>query len=161
MPDCVLAWHVNCYMSGMNVAVPIWQGRVSPVFDSATVITIVAIEQGCEVRRTQTSVLDPDPMARARQVAREGIDVVICGAISRPLEMALRGAGIRVYANLCGPLEDVLAAFRAGRLEDVGFAMPGCCRRGRRKRQRAGQRCRRSANDPAATERDFEMTSDD
>jgi predicted Fe-Mo cluster-binding NifX family protein len=98
---------------------------------------VVDVEDGKELRRREECVEKTEPVARAKRVAALGIQVLICGAISQPLEAMLAAAGVRVIPNTCGPVEDVLGAFLSGRLTEQAFLMPGCC--GRR-RFRGGRR---------------------
>jgi predicted Fe-Mo cluster-binding NifX family protein len=122
----------------MRAAIPIAEGRISPVFDAARHLLLVDIENGGEVWRTEQIVEEQELGPRARRVAEFGADVLICGAISRPLEAMLSSAGVEVIPQTCGPVEDVLKAFISGRLTEQAFVMPGCC--GRRRRSRAGRR---------------------
>ena len=122
----------------MKVGVPEWQGRISPVFDVASRIIPVEIEDRRELQRREGALVQTDPWARAAAIRQMGAEVLICGAVSKPLEAALRAAGIQVICNICGPVEAVLTAFRNGRLNENVFLMPGCC--GRRRRFRGGGR---------------------
>lgn len=123
-----------------TVAVPEWQGRVSPVFDVAGTLLLVQPEKdGQEGSRRTESLGSASAHERARRLRELGVDVLVCGAISRPLEALVAAEGVRVVANICGPTDEVAAAFRDGTLDDGRFAMPGCCRR----RQRGPNRCRR------------------
>lgn len=127
----------------MIVAIPIWQGRVSPVFDVAGQILLVELEHCAETSRHQAELTEEMPDRRADQVATLGADTVICGAISRSLETLLNARGVQVIARVCGGVEEILAAFCNEELHDDRFAMPGCCQRRRRQR-----RCRsRTRND--------------
>jgi predicted Fe-Mo cluster-binding NifX family protein len=65
-----------------------------------------------------------------------GIDVLVCGAISWPLEALLAAKGIRVIPLICGEVADVVQGVRDGTLEDRRFAMPGRCRQRRQLRRR-------------------------
>ncbi len=122
----------------MRVAIPFFDGGISPVFDAARRLLLVDIEDGREVWRTEQLVEEPELWPRARRVVEFGADVLICGAISRPLEAMLLSAGVEVIPQTCGPVEDVLKAFISGRLTEQAFVMPGCC--GRRRRFHAGRR---------------------
>lgn len=121
----------------MKIAIPQWQGRVSPVFDVAANLLIVEVVEGRETGRQAICPLAVDPLARARHVAQLQVDVLICGAVSWPLEMALSSEGVRVISHICGEVEEVLKAFVEGRLSAEEFSMPGCC--GRRRRMRRGR----------------------
>lgn len=112
----------------MRVALPVWRERISPVFDVAGRLLVVDFEQGAERHRSAICLEDDEPASRARKLAELGIEVLICGGISRPLEALVSGRGIRVLARRCGGVEEVLEAFRSGRLAGPSFAMPGCWR---------------------------------
>ena len=116
----------------MKVAIASWQGRVSPVFDAAGNLLLVDVERSREVRREERAMTEGDLLMRAKAVAQIGADVLICGALSRPLEMGLASAGVEVVPHVCGDVEDVLAAFVNGRLSESDFLMPGCRGRGGR-----------------------------
>lgn len=121
----------------MRVAIPISDGRISPVFDAARRLVLVDIEDGRDVGRTEERLEEADLSRRARRVAELGVDVLICGAISRPLEAMLLSAGVEVVPQTCGQAEDVLGTFLSGELTDEAFLMPGCC--GRRRRFHGGR----------------------
>ena len=123
----------------MKIAIPNWQGRVSPVFDVAGNVLIVDIDDGVEQARRDVVVNVENLQGRAAWLAEIGADVLVCGAISKPLEMAVSATGIEVISQICGDLECVLAAFIDGRLDQGAFLMPGCC--GRRRQVQARRRC--------------------
>lgn len=112
----------------MKIAIPHWQGRVSPVFDASDAIVVIDIERGRERRRDNFRLASFDPVRRAHEVAGLGAEVVLCGAVSRTLENALIGAGIRVKGFVCGDLDALVEAFLAGMLSDACFQMPGARR---------------------------------
>lgn len=117
----------------MRVAIPQWQGRISPVLDSASDLLMVDIEAGREVWREERQLDRADPLARAQEIANFGVDTVICGAISAPMEARLVSAGVRVIGFTCGTVDEVLEAFLKGELASRTFVMPGC--QGWRRRQ--------------------------
>ena len=118
----------------MKIAIPHWQGRVSPVFDVAGTVLVIEMVDGAESSRKDVGFETEDPHGRAMELARTGVDVLVCGAISRPLERAVQASGIEVIPQTCGDVNCVLEAFGAGRLGAAEFLMPGCC--GRRREQR-------------------------
>lgn len=124
----------------MKLAIPVWQGRVSPVFDVAGQLLLVELADGREVAREERLVEGSTADKRAKNLAELGVGTLICAGISLSLEAMLADAGVRVIARICGGVEDVLAAFVDGRLGEERFAMPGCCGQ-RRQRHRGG--CRR------------------
>jgi len=123
----------------MRVAIPASGGRVSPVFDVATAAVLVDCESGHEVSRREI-VLPPDaPQARVARLVGEGVEALICGAISRELAERVAAEGIRLIAFTCGSLEEVLGAWLGGALETEVYRMPGCGRQ--RRRAGRGRRC--------------------
>jgi len=120
----------------MRIAVAVNGTRVSPLFDVARTLALFDVERGTVARRAEAFLEATFPPLRAARLAETGCDVLICGAISRPLEMLIVARGIEVVPWVVGDAEEALRAFLSGQLEkDARFAMPGCC--GRR-RARAG-----------------------
>jgi predicted Fe-Mo cluster-binding NifX family protein len=117
----------------MKVAVPVWQGRVSPVFDVAGQLLVAELAEGTEVSRREYPLPSAEPEQRAGQLAELQVETLICGAISQALEALLSDSGIKVYGRICGNVDEVLKAFAAGTLGDAQYAMPGCCGQARRR----------------------------
>jgi len=128
----------------VNVAIPTWNGRVSPVLDVAKHLLVADVERNAEVDRREAEIEETNLAARARRISELGVQVLICGAVSWPLEEALMSAGVQVFPQVCGPVEDVLRAYLSGRLKDEAFRMPGCRgqRRGRGRRHGGPRRGR-------------------
>jgi predicted Fe-Mo cluster-binding NifX family protein len=122
----------------MRVAVPVWNDRVSPVLDTANTLRIVTVNKGCISAREEVSLESPLVSARADQVCRLGVDVLICGALSRPLCMMIESSGAQVFAWVSGNADDVIAAWIDG---DIGerFAALGARKRRLRRRHRGGR----------------------
>ena len=154
LPDKLLQPSAAWLISGMAFALP-WvmktaiaqhEGRVSPVFDVAEHLLVVDLDAAAETARVEAAITETTIPLRVRRVVELGVEVLLCGGISIPLEGMLTAAGVRVISQVCGPVEDVLEAFVAGRLTQEAFLPPGCrcrrrrrCARGRRTRGRHGQ----------------------
>ena len=121
----------------MRLAIPVWNDRVSPVFDAASRLMLVDVEDGVERARREETLPESFLARRARRLADLGVTVLICGAISRPLAALLEASGITVLAWTAGPVNDVLQAYLTGGLPDARWMMPGCG--GRRQRRRRGR----------------------
>lgn len=107
-----------------TIAIPDWNGRVSPVFDTARELLIAETSSGgASSRRTEhlSETLIPQRVNRLQELE---VDVVLCGSISNPLRTMIEGAGIQVVPWLSGPVEDVLKAYLSGSLGSGNFAMP-------------------------------------
>lgn len=116
----------------MRIAIPEWQGRIAPVFDVASHLLLVDVEGSREVHREEKRLVKTDVPGRVVELLSCGTNVLICGAISAPLQFRIDTRGIRVIAFICGTVDEVLAAYLNGTLCDATFAMPGCRRRRRR-----------------------------
>ena len=101
---------------------------MSPVFDVATRLILVKTKGPAELKRQEVVLSPNQPSALVRQLVDLGIKRLICGAISQEFQLLLEAAGIRVTAHVCGEVESVLAADRAGTMHQPEFVMPGCCR---------------------------------
>ena len=110
------------------------------MFDSAGSVLLVDIVNGRERQREERQLTRTDIMARAGEFLKLGADVLICGAISAPLEAALCCSNVKVIGFVCGTVNEVLAAFLSGDLANPEFGMPGApcrCRLGPRRDIRA------------------------
>ncbi len=133
-------------IQGVIVAMTTWNGRISPVLDVARQAELFKVSGG-QARVDRTVVLpgtEPEPQADALQAL--GAQVLICGALSRPLAMLLSAAGLNLLPFTAGETGEVLAAWLAGNLPNPVMTMPGCggrrlgwCR-GRRRGGRDGYR---------------------
>ncbi|UCF06343.1 MAG: NifB/NifX family molybdenum-iron cluster-binding protein [bacterium] len=127
----------------MKLAIPIWNGRVSPVFDAARQILVVDVPEGGETSRREHQLSETYLPLRIRRLEAMGVDVLICGAISNPIAALVEAAGIRIYPWVSGDVEDVIEAFQKKDLESPRYYMPGFggrrCRRGMRGRSRRGR----------------------
>jgi predicted Fe-Mo cluster-binding NifX family protein len=118
----------------MRIAIPQWQGRVSPVFDVAVNLLLIDVENGQEIHREERRFLETEPSARVAEFLSVKADILICGAISAPLQTRLAASDVQVTGFICGMVNEVLAAYLSGKLATPAFAMPGClgsCRRER------------------------------
>jgi predicted Fe-Mo cluster-binding NifX family protein len=127
------------------IAVPNCQGRVSPVFDVAARLVLVRLKGEAELERKDVVLFEKQSGGIVRSLGELGIQVLICGAISQGLQIALEKVGIRVMPQICGGIESVIDAYRRGTLGQPEFAMPGCCGR-RWEVGRPGARCRKGSN---------------
>jgi len=124
----------------MKLAISVCEGRVSNVFDFAQKAVVVELRDATELGRAEVAVSGQGParMARLRQL---GVDTLICGAISRPLASAAPVFGIRLLPYVTGSLDEVIEAYRKGKLDAKRFVQPGCWQGGRTGfRQRCGWR---------------------
>ena len=126
----------------MKIAIPIYNDSVSNVFDFATRLLLVEIENGKEVNRSEVALESQLLPQRTSQLKNLEVDVLVCGAISRVLANMVATSGIQVLPYITGRVDDVLQAYFTGQLVKPEFSMPGCwpgARRGFGRRRRGCQ----------------------
>ena len=116
MPDRRVLAQPVLYWDTMRVGIPIWNGRVSPVLDTAERVVVVDTEAG-EVR--EEVALEPRRLPlRAARIAELRLDLLVCGALSRPLAEMLAAAGDKAEAGAEEELTEGAPAPRGGTDED-------------------------------------------
>lgn len=118
----------------MKVALTVWEGRISPVFDVSREALVLTVEGGAVTARVAERLEASLPEQKAARLAELGVETLICGAISGSPYQVLAARGMRVLGFVAGELDEVVAAFLAGRLPSAALSMPGCG--GRRQRRR-------------------------
>ncbi len=116
----------------MKTAISIYEQRVAPVFDTAEKI---CFWNGPAISGAVQETRLPGGRSLSEKVqwlVDHGVDTLVCGAVSMPLQQALSAAGITVVPFVCGGLREVLDALAAGTIGGHAFNMPGCCGRRRR-----------------------------
>ncbi len=95
----------------MKVAIPVWDGQVSPVFDVARRVEVYDL---IERRVSRVSTRRLHSGQTAADLEADGVEVLICAAISTEAEAAMRIAGINLISEVCGPVDTIVAAFAQG-----------------------------------------------
>ena len=110
----------------MKVALTVWENRLSPLFDSASLLLIADIES----RGITKKYLEPfeceSAFSRAARLEDLGVDVLICGGISDFFANLIESRRIRIIPFARGAVDEVLEAYMAGNIYRKDFRMPGC-----------------------------------
>jgi len=97
----------------MQVALTVWGGRISPLFDTTRML-LVAEVKGRRVMARHYEPLDCDSAySRAVKLNDLGVNVLICGAISDTYANLVEARGIKLIAFTSGDVEEVLKAYMA------------------------------------------------
>ena len=115
-----------------KVAIPTFGTRVSPRFDCALAILVVAVEDGKPTEREQLSASGWARHERINKLRELGVDTVVCGGIDCWSVGSLQSAGVTVYGWVTGEIEDALVALLRGDLDSEAMIEPGgrrACRR--------------------------------
>jgi predicted Fe-Mo cluster-binding NifX family protein len=121
----------------MKIAIPEYQGRVAPVFDTCRRILIFKWDES-----RADLILEQDWSTASRRgkvfrLKKMEVDVLLCGAISSEIEDWVYALGISLVAWLAGDVPTILKAYGDGCVMRPEYAMPGTrvCRRSRQRRQ--------------------------
>jgi predicted Fe-Mo cluster-binding NifX family protein len=118
-----------------QVALTIWGSRISPVYESASQIRLVQIND-MQTAGMRDMPLAPDPVHRIGMFREHGVQVLICGAISGLQASIIQACEIRLFPFVTGEVNEVLTAYMHGKLNSMRYTMPGCFGRQRHRRRR-------------------------
>lgn len=121
----------------MKIAFAYWEQRIAPVFDTARHVLVLELTDNLTISNKQEFLLEEQALNKILQLQNMGVEVLVCGAVSRFVCEIILNHGIKVFAFVAGDLQAVVNAWLQGEIEHERFAMPGC--RGRR-RMRCRQR---------------------
>jgi predicted Fe-Mo cluster-binding NifX family protein len=120
----------------MKIALTVWENRISPVFDVATMILLAEIQNG-DILNRQFVPFNPVISWRLGEMLKEmGASVLICGAISKLPANMLSVSGIKLIPFISGETEKILATYAKGSPIIPAFSMPGIGKQCRRRRNK-------------------------
>jgi len=109
----------------LRTAVPVFNGRVSPVLDTCTQLYLLESSgKQCTASR-RVPMKGMSIFERAGEIKKIGIQVIICGAVSEAFYHLLSEADIDLVCGITGDIDEVVAAHRNGTLGHARFRMPG------------------------------------
>lgn len=127
----------------MKVALAVWNGRISPVFDVSRQLLVIDVEDGRVVNRITVHFSSDHPMHKVRRLVEMKVEMLLCGAVSSPLAATLDANGIGRLDFVSGDVESVISAYLEGQLPSPEMSMPGCFAGRRRRRAKFGKGKRR------------------
>lgn len=140
----------------MQVALTIWEGRISPLFDATRTLLIAKIDNGRVVDKRIEPFDCESALQRALRLSDLGVDLLICGGISHIFASLIESQGIEIIAFAAGDVDEIIKAYLTGIIAHKKFRMPGCETDGgqsslhRKRRHRGAVRARR----PCARQRE-------
>ncbi|MDY0291364.1 MAG: NifB/NifX family molybdenum-iron cluster-binding protein [Desulfuromonadaceae bacterium] len=108
----------------MKAGITIWNDRIAPVFDVAGMVLVLDIAN--PATSVETMPLPQSLFAKIEALVQSDVEVLVCGAISRPLLRSACAAGLKVIPFAAGSVAEVIQALRSGDIEAVAGTMPGC-----------------------------------
>ncbi|NMB77261.1 MAG: hypothetical protein GYA21_19300 [Myxococcales bacterium] len=121
----------------MKAALTVWDGRMAPVFDVSREALVLTIEDGAITSRSIESIETPMAQLKLERLTELGIQTLVCGAITEPLQHELSVRGVNVIGFVAGEVDEVVKSLLDGTLPTRALSMPGCC--GRQNRFRGGR----------------------
>jgi predicted Fe-Mo cluster-binding NifX family protein len=109
----------------MKLAMPIYQGRIAPVFETCRQLVVVSQGPAGDVVVAEADWSTANRSSRPMRLKELGVEVLLCGGITSRMEYQIRMHGVFVVSWLAGEMREVLVAFRQGRLAEPKFSMPG------------------------------------
>ena len=123
----------------MKIAIPVWNGRVSPIFDVARTIRVVDLDTDRDLVVADSTY----PLERGRPTSTLdalGVDLLVCSAISPAVESAVWVLGVEVISDICGSPDEIFQALADGGAELDRFRSPGSRKKPRRSTARSSTR---------------------
>lgn len=108
-----------------RIAVPIFNGRVSPVLDTCTQLCMVESSGASPAANRTLPMKSSSIYERSGEMIKYGVQIIICGAVSEAFYNLLTEAGIDLVCGVTGDVDEVIAAHRNGTLNQPRFRMPG------------------------------------
>ena len=127
----------------MLIAIPEWNKRISPVFDEALYFKFYQIQVGEIIEIAGHSLPEQLVGKQIELLSEAGVDVLICGAISRQAQREAILNSISVIPFLAGDTELVIKEWMSGTWQQERYCMPGCGRgqrHGNRERKKHSRR---------------------
>jgi hypothetical protein len=105
-----------------TIAITTWNKIVSPLYDASCSLVIIKPD----TPRLIVNIREMTIFEKASRCASEGVQVLICGAISSEACAMLIDNGIQVYSWIRGPVDELLEACKKNVNLVDHFSMPGC-----------------------------------
>ena len=115
----------------MKIAIPVFQTKISPRFDSAQSLLLLRVHDDRIVTREELPMTGWSLSAKRKEMVEQDVDTLICGGIDYESMQYLISGGINVYSWITGEIEDAVTRFIEKGLES-GIILGA---RGRRKGQ--------------------------
>jgi len=113
----------------MKFAMSVWNDCISTVLDFSDCLLVIDAEHGVVNNRSIVNFTGVTMAEKTARLKDLDIQILLCGAVSRPMEQMIMASGIAIIPFLRGRVNDVLNAYFSGCLFGSDFMLPGCRRR--------------------------------
>lgn len=102
------------YVGDMNLAIPTYKDELAPCFEAAKHFQVFSVEKGNVVREKFLDCRERGPIARLRLLKNANVDVLLCNGIRTFYKDMLEAENRKVFKNLSGKIDKVLALYLKG-----------------------------------------------
>ncbi|MGQ9842995.1 MAG: NifB/NifX family molybdenum-iron cluster-binding protein [Spirochaetota bacterium] len=103
-------------MKSTIVALPVFQDRLSPLFDEARKFIVITLEGDSIVEQAIVDISENSAFIRIERLKEMGVTVILCGAISDTLARFIIEREFLLYSWLRGTVSEVLEQYLQGTL---------------------------------------------
>jgi len=103
----------------IRVAVPLFEERIAPRFDTAQRMLCATISDNRIVSQEVVRLVGIHPLQMAHWLKTEGVDVFICSAFDAITWQRLPSLGVPVYPRIAGDAVCAVEALIRGRLDEM------------------------------------------
>ena len=107
------------------LVIPVFRDRVAPVLDWCSKIVLIPENVASAASGRQIDVARKDIFGLMRDLREQGVETLICGALSPEMLSFLQGLGFEVVDGIAGEVEEVLRAYREKDLGRPRYRLPG------------------------------------
>jgi predicted Fe-Mo cluster-binding NifX family protein len=108
------------------LAIPVFRSRVAPVLNWCSKMHIFQGEATDASCRDEIILLNMGAFERLKIIHQEGVQTLICGALSPDLLSYGERIGLNIIYGVSGEVADVLQAYHTQTLDNPRFRLPGC-----------------------------------
>jgi len=95
----------------MKIAIPAFNTKVSPRFDTAQELVLLEIDAGHVTHRERRPLQSSNVSDRIRALTTQGVKILICGGIDQLSRQQLSFNQIEVYSWVTGEVDDAVSCF--------------------------------------------------
>jgi predicted Fe-Mo cluster-binding NifX family protein len=110
----------------MKIALTVWDGWISPVFDVCREVLVLEIDKKDIVSTEKIDLGDKTPLQKIERLTTLGVGTLVCGAISEVVRAEAAPCGLKVIGFVSGRIDEVVQALISDRLPTPALSMPGC-----------------------------------
>ena len=104
-------------MKSELIAIPVFQERISPLFDEARRFMLLEITDGRIAQKSTVTLNQESAALRVAKLREIGVTTIISGAVSGYLSRIISEQGFMHYSWTSGPVDRVINQFMAGGLK--------------------------------------------